>query len=113
MEFRWSNRLLIVDRTNTPQPDAYRDLKDKEAAGSNKRGYSLLNLAPVRYRAYDSAADWEYLYTSDNGHPQHVIRRNIRVDAHSAYMLSWYVSPQDWAASQTELQTLYQGFQPG
>jgi hypothetical protein len=113
VQFRWNNRLLIVDRTKTPQPDAYQDLKQKEAAGNNKRGYSLLKIGPVQYRDYDSSADWEYLYTADSGNPQHVVRRNIRVDAHSAYMLSWYVSPQDWGPSQGDLKALYQGFQPG
>ncbi|WP_425394435.1 hypothetical protein [Actinoplanes subtropicus] len=116
VQFRWGpggHRLLIVDRTDTPQADAFQDLKDKAAAGSNKSGYSFIKIGAVKYRDFDSTADWEYLYNSDAGNLQHVVRRNIRVDAHRAYMLSWYVSPQDWGPGQSDLQTIYQGFQPG
>ena len=46
------------------------------------------------------------------GNRQHVIRRNIRADSSAAFSLNWYVSADDWAASQTDLQLIYQTFQP-
>ncbi|GIE99101.1 hypothetical protein Ari01nite_65660 [Paractinoplanes rishiriensis] len=114
MRFRWNNRLLILGRTTSPQADAYDDWKRQEASRRGTyRNYSLLRLARVNYRDYESAADWEFTYTTDDsGNPQRVIRRNFRVDAGAAYSLNWYVSPDDWQASQKDLQLLYQGFQP-
>uniref|UniRef100_UPI00351CD2B0 serine/threonine-protein kinase n=1 Tax=Paractinoplanes globisporus TaxID=113565 RepID=UPI00351CD2B0 len=113
MEFRWSNRLLIVDRTNSPQADAYQDWKNQEASRRGSyRNYSRIRIDRVQYRDYDSAADWEFTYTSSSGNAQHALKRNIRVDANAAYSLSWYTTPEDWARSQSDLQLLYQGFQP-
>jgi hypothetical protein len=113
VRWRWNNRLLIIDRSNSPQPNAYTDWKTQEASRrGGYRDYSLIKLKAVQYRNYESAADWEFLYTTDSGNAQHAVKRNIRVDANAAYSISWYVSPADWAASQADLQVLYQGFQP-
>jgi hypothetical protein len=113
IQFRWNNRLLIVARTGAPAADAYQDWKQQEADRRGRyRNYKRLNLAPVDYRDFASAADWEFTYTTDGGNPQHAVKRNIKVDNARAYSLSWYVSPEDWDPSQTDLQALYQGFQP-
>ena len=113
LRFRWNNRLLIVGRTGDPQPDAFEDWQNQE---DNRRGgyssYQRISLKPVQWRGFKSVADWEYTYRTDSGNPQHVMRRNILVNDHAAYSLNWYVSPEDWAASQSDLQAIYQGFQP-
>jgi hypothetical protein len=64
------------------------------------------------YKNFESVADWEFTYTTDSGNGQHVVRRNIRANSSAAFSLNWYVSSSDWAASQTDLKLLYQGFQP-
>ncbi len=113
MQFRWNNRLLILGRTTSPQPDALEDWKNQEKGRRGTyRDYHFIRLDRVTYRDYDSAADWEFTYTTDSGNPQHVVRRNIRVDGNAAFSLNWYVSTDDWGASQSDLQMLYQGFQP-
>ena len=65
------------------------------------------------WRGFRSVADWEYYYTTNGGNRQHVIRRNFVVSDQAAYSLNWYASPDDWAASQSDLNVIYQGFQPG
>ncbi|GAA2640840.1 hypothetical protein Adu01nite_08150 [Paractinoplanes durhamensis] len=113
MRFTYNNRLLILGRTKSPQADAYDDWKSQEKARRGTyRDYNLIRLDRATYRDYESVADWEYTYTTDKGNPQHVIRRNIRVDSSAAFSLNWYVSTSDWAASQADLQAIYQGFQP-
>ncbi|GIF24465.1 hypothetical protein Ate02nite_71950 [Paractinoplanes tereljensis] len=114
MRMRWNNRLLILGRTKSPQADAYTDWQNQEKARRGTyRNYNLIGLKRVtNYRDFESVADWEFTYTTDSGNPQHVLRRNIRVNGSAAYSLNWYVSTSDWDASQGDLKALYQGFQP-
>jgi hypothetical protein len=113
VRFEWNNRLLLVGRTTKPKDDAYDDWVAQE---KNRRGgysgYRRVGINNVQWRGFPSVADWEYFYTSDNGNPQHVIRRNILVGPNAAYSLNWYVSTEDWDASQADLKAIYQGFQP-
>jgi hypothetical protein len=113
VQIRWNNRLLIVARTGAPEDDAYQDWKTQEKSRRGSyRNYSLIGINKVKYRDFDSAADWEFTYTTDSGNAQHAVKRNIRVDDTKAYSLSWYTTPQDWDAAKTDLQAIYQGFQP-
>jgi hypothetical protein len=113
IQFRWNNRLLILGRTTEPQADALADWKRQEAARRGTyRNYNFIRLDAVEYRGYESVADWEFEYTTSNNNRQHVLRRNIRVDGSAAYSLNWYVSADDWDAAKSDLQRLYQGFQP-
>ncbi len=106
---RWNNRLLIVDRTNAPQADPVQDWKNQEA-NRTYRDYQKIKIVPVNY--FKAGADWEFTYTTDNGNAQHADKRNVLVSASAAYSLNWYTTPADWAASQSDLQLLYRGFQP-
>ena len=113
--FRWNNRYLIVARTGSPAADAYQDWVTQAAKRGNRyKNYQQLGIDRVSYRNFASAADWEFLYTTDSngGNRQHAVKRNIKVDAKRAYSLSWYTTPEDWAASQVDLKAIYQGFQP-
>ena len=113
IQLRWNNRLLIIDRSGKPQADALQDTKKQEASRKGGyRDYSYIGIKPVKYRDFDSVADWEFLYTTERGNAQHAVKRNMRVDAKHAYMISWYTTPEDWDDSQSDLQLLYQGFQP-
>jgi eukaryotic-like serine/threonine-protein kinase len=106
---RWNNRLLIVDRTNAPQTDVVQDWKNQEA-NRTYRNYQKIKIVAVNY--FKAGADWEFTYTTDNGNAQHADKRNVLVSATAAYSLNWYTTPADWAASQSDLQVIYRGFQP-
>ena len=59
----------------------------------------------------DPVADWEFTYTTSSGNPQRAVKRGfITTPGKQAYSISWYTSPDDWAASQKDLQVIYQGF---
>lgn len=107
---RWNNRLLLVDRTNSPAADPVKDWKDQEGNQSHD-GYHKIKIVPVSC-PFKACADWEFTYVSGNDNEQHADKRNIVVSGSAAYSLNWYTTPEDWAAAQTDLQTIYQGFQP-
>lgn len=109
VELRWNNRLLIVDRTDAPQPDPVKDWEQQEASRTYP-DYHKIKIVPVSY--FKAGADWEFTYTTDRGNPQHADKRNILVSSTAAYSLNWYTTPQDWAAAQSDIQLIYRGFQP-
>jgi hypothetical protein len=110
--FSWDNRLLLVDQSTDPKPDALKDWQQQEQSRAGTYDeYQKIKMAAVP-NYFEGAADWEFLYTTARGNPQHALKRNIIVNDHQAYSLSWYTSPADWAASQPQLQAIYQGFQP-
>ncbi len=110
--FRKDNRLLIVDQTDQPKPDPVADWTQQEhdRAGSAYRNYHRIKIVAVNY--FVKAADWEFTYTTNSGNDQHADKRGVITSAHQAYGLSWYTSPDDWAASQKDLRLIYQGFKP-
>jgi hypothetical protein len=110
--FRKNNRLLIVDQTDQPRPDPVADWtqQEQDRAGSAYRNYHRIRIVAVSY--FVKAADWEFTYTTSSGNEQHADKRGVITSAHQAYGLSWYTSPDDWAASQGDLQVIYQGFKP-
>jgi hypothetical protein len=111
MYFTKNNRLLIIDHSEQPKPDPVADWKDQEAErrGSKYQDYRRIKLVPLNYLG--KAADWEFTYTTTSGNPQHAVKRGfITTPGKQAYSISWYTSPDDWAASQKDLQVIYQGF---
>ena len=113
--FKWNNRLLLVGRTASPASDAFEDwVRQEKQRRGEYSGYQKVRIDRVKsWRGFRSVADWEYYYTTNGGNRQHVIRRNFVVSDQAAYSLNWYASPDDWAASQSDLNVIYQGFQPG
>ncbi|WP_438872639.1 protein kinase domain-containing protein [Paractinoplanes pyxinae] len=112
-QIRWNNRYLLIDQTDDPKPDALADWKQQERDRANRdyRDYEKVKLVPVS-NYFKQAADWEFYYTTSTGNAQHAVKRNIIVSDSQAYSISWYVSPDDWAASQADLKRVYQWFQP-
>ncbi|XVV12033.1 hypothetical protein ACQP2X_45665 [Actinoplanes sp. CA-131856] len=109
-EFKWNNRLLIVSQTTSPEPDAYEDWVEQEKDRANTI-YKYDKVRIDRVTGYfKNAADWEYYYTTSTNNRQRVVKRNIVVNDHQAYSLNWYVSPEDWDASQADLKAIYAGF---
>ncbi len=109
----WNNRLLLIDQTDDPKPDALADWQQQERdrAGRDYRNYEKVRLQSVG-NYFKQAADWEFFYTTSSGNPQHAVKRNIIVSDNQAYSISWYVSPDDWNAAQSDLKRIYQGFKP-
>jgi hypothetical protein len=111
-EIRWDNRYLLIDQTDSPKADALADWKEQEKARSGSyRNYNRVKIVSVP-NYFKQAADWEFFYTTSSGNPQHAVKRNIIASDNRAYSISWYVSPEDWNASQADLKLLYQGFEP-
>ncbi|MFF5079758.1 hypothetical protein ACFY36_22130 [Actinoplanes sp. NPDC000266] len=110
IEFKWNNRLLIVSQTTSPEPDAYQDWVSQEKDRANTI-YKYDKVRIDRVNGYfKNAADWEYYYTTSTNNRQRVVKRNFVVNDHQAYSLNWYVSPDDWDASQADLKAIYAGF---
>jgi hypothetical protein len=106
-----NNRLLIIDHSEQPKSDPVADWKQQEAdrRGTKYKNYQRIRLEGLNYLG--EAADWEFTYTTASGNPQHAIKRGfITTPGKQAYSISWYTSPEDWAASQKDLQVIYQGF---
>jgi hypothetical protein len=112
LRFRWNNRLLIIAQTGKPQPDPYKDWQQQERdrAGDQYRNYRRIKLERVDY--FQSAADWEFTYTTENGNGQHAVKRNFLTSDTQAYSINWYTTPGDWNAAKNDLQVIYQGFKP-
>jgi serine/threonine protein kinase len=108
-----NNRLLIIDHSEQPKADPVADWEAQEAdrRGTKYRNYDRVALKPLTF--HGKAADWEFTYTTSSGNPQHAVKRGfITTPGKQAYSISWYTSPDDWAASQKDLQVIYQGFKP-
>jgi hypothetical protein len=110
--FERDGRLLIIDQTDSPKPDPVADWKGQEAVrrGTTYRNYERIRLESVDY--FQKAADWEFLYTTRSGNPQHAQKRGFIVGPKKAYGISWYTSPGDWADAKAALETIYRGFKP-
>jgi hypothetical protein len=107
-----SNRFLIIDQTNQPQPNALDDWRQQEAARiSTYSGYHRIELQAVQYAQAEQAADWEWTY-NDNGRLTQVLNRNILVDSHQAYALYWSTPQAQWQASYHYFQTFAATFHP-
>lgn len=113
LRFRWNNRLLIIAQTDRPKPDPYADWQQQERdrAGDQYRNYRRIRLERVDY--FQSAADWEFTYTTANGNAQRAVKRNFLTSDTKAYSINWYTSPGDWEAAKKDIRLIYQGFKPG
>jgi eukaryotic-like serine/threonine-protein kinase len=112
LRFRWNNRLLIIAQTDQPRPDPYVDWQQQERdrAGDQYRNYRKIRLERIDY--FQSAADWEFTYTTGNGNAQRAVKRNFLTSDTQAYSINWYTSPGDWDAAKKDIQLIYQGFKP-
>jgi hypothetical protein len=106
-------RLLIIDQTDNPKPDPVADWKKQEAdrRGTTYRNYQAIRIDEVK-GYFVKAADWEFLYTTSRGNPQHAQKRGFITGPEQAYGISFYTSPEDWDANKSVLETIYKGFKP-
>jgi hypothetical protein len=103
--------LLLIDQTRNPKPDPVQDWKNNEAARQGGyRDYQRVRLEAVSY--WDSAADWEFTYTSGSGTRLHVLNRGFVTAPDQAYSIYWSTPDAKWESWRDELQIVLDGFVP-
>ncbi|MFJ9457212.1 serine/threonine-protein kinase [Kitasatospora sp. NPDC101447] len=103
---------LRIEWTTTPGASAVADWQESEP---NVRGqvtnYQRLNLAPITYRQWTNAADWEWT----NGTPRmHSLNRGFvtGTPAKYGYSIYWIVPDAEWAAQAPVRDVVFNSFQP-
>jgi hypothetical protein len=105
------SRMLQVDQTDRPKPDALRDWQDQESTAAGRfRGYQRVRLERIDYRGWN-AADWEFTWRPSGG-TLHVMNRNIRAGDHQAYALYWQVPAAEWQQRLSDFEVVARTFQP-
>ncbi|MDR7275034.1 serine/threonine-protein kinase [Catenuloplanes atrovinosus] len=111
--FTGSNgRVLLIDQTNEPKPDPVADWnsqRDYRVGRGEFPGYTEVKIVAVDY--FQKAADWEWLYNESYGRV-HVNNRGVITAPDQAYGIYWQTNEADWAASQSDLQLIYESFVP-
>ena len=104
---------LLVDQTDSPNPDAGDDWREFEPrAKGNFPGYSLIGIEDVDAawaEDYVSAADWEFTYNGRNG-KMHAINRGFHTE-NKGYAL-FLVSPEDANINHALLDRISESFEP-
>jgi eukaryotic-like serine/threonine-protein kinase len=113
--FRANNgRVLGVDQSPTPKPDPVADWRSQSAFRVGRGdfpGYSEVKIVAVDY--FQKAADWEWEYNEPAaGGRVHVNNRGLVTSPTQAYAIYWQTNSSDWAASQQDLQLVYDSFIP-
>ncbi|WP_326562572.1 serine/threonine-protein kinase [Micromonospora sp. NBC_01796] len=106
-------RMLMIDQTSTPQPDAVADWKRQEEArvrAGRYRNYKQVVIKKIDY--FLEAADWEWTYTSSNGNPLHVVNRGFVTGPKHGYAIYWSTPAAAWQDNLDELQLISDGFLP-
>ncbi|MBR8744334.1 serine/threonine-protein kinase [Nocardiopsis sp. MG754419] len=102
---------LLVDQTDSPNPDAGDDWRDFEPTGSrNFSGYALIGIEDVDDAwadDYVSAADWEFTFRDGD---MHAINRGFHTE-NKGYAL-FLVSGEDQAVNRALLDRIAESFDP-
>ncbi|GIF06394.1 hypothetical protein Asi03nite_39320 [Actinoplanes siamensis] len=104
---KWDNRLLIVFRFDGDQGDPAKAFQQ----ASPPPGYQKIGIKSVTYQGRP-AADWEYLYNTDSGSRQRVLKRGFSVDG-KTYNICWYTPPDEWDSARKDLDGVLAGFKAG
>ncbi|MEV4630956.1 protein kinase [Micromonospora sp. NPDC049523] len=115
VEFNEPNgaRMLMIDQTSTPQPDAVADWRRQEAdriRAGRYRNYKQVTIKKIDY--FLEAADWEWTYTSSNGNPLHVVNRGFVTGPKHGYAIYWSTPAAAWQDNLDELKLISDGFLP-
>lgn len=107
-----NGRMLMIDQTDTPQPDPVADWKSKEDyRRRTEPGYQRVG----QIRAVDygiKAADWEWLYTAPSGVRMHVRNRGFIAAKDKAYAIYWETPESIWTESLADFEVIAAGFRP-
>lgn len=105
-------RMLMIDQTDTPQPDPVADWKSKE---DYRRRTEPQYQRVGQIRAVDyglKAADWEWLYTAPGGVRMHVRNRGFIAAKDKAYAIYWETPESIWTESLADFEVIAAGFRP-
>jgi eukaryotic-like serine/threonine-protein kinase len=102
---------LLIDQTRQPKPDPVQDwLNNERARRAGYRDYQRIRIEAVPY--WDSAADWEFTYTSRGNNRLHVLNRGFITAPDQAYSIYWSTPASQWDSWRDELQIVFDGFVP-
>ena len=110
VEFRepGGDRAFTISQENSSKTAPLAQLKGREKARSKDLLYHRVTLAAVNYQ--QSAADWEYTYTTSAGTQTHVRERVFRTIRKKSYTMVWSVPESAWSANKIAFARLTDGF---
>ncbi|KAB1118016.1 serine/threonine-protein kinase [Micromonospora aurantiaca] len=107
-----SRRVLFVQWTPSPKPDAYADWKGQEPyRASRVRGYKLVGITKCD-PYFRTCADWDWLETRNGDTRFHVRNRGVATASNRGFALRWEVPAKDWDANLANWEIITKGFVP-
>lgn len=107
-----TRRVLFIQWTPSPKPDAYADWKNQEPYRRGRvTNYKLVDITRCD-GYYRTCADWDWLETRDNGTRFHVRNRGVATASNRGYALRWEVPAKDWQANLAAFDVITKGFVP-
>ncbi|MFI7250554.1 serine/threonine-protein kinase [Micromonospora chalcea] len=107
-----ARRVLFIQWTSNPKPDAYADWKAQESSRRNfVRNYKLvgIELCDPYFR---TCADWDWLETRNGDTRFHVRNRGVATASNRGFALRWEVPAKDWDANLANWEIITKGFVP-
>ncbi|WP_431947171.1 serine/threonine-protein kinase [Micromonospora marina] len=107
-----SRRVLFIQWTSDPKPDAYTDWQKQEPyRASRVRNYKLVDITKCD-PYFRTCADWDWLETRDDGTRFHVRNRGVATASNRGFALRWEVPAKDWDANLANWEIITKGFVP-
>lgn len=107
-----SRRVLFIQWTSDPKPDAYTDWQKQEPyRASRVRGYKLVGITKCD-PYFRTCADWDWLETRNGDTRFHVRNRGVATASNRGFALRWEVPAKDWDANLANWEIITKGFVP-
>ncbi|WBC10298.1 serine/threonine-protein kinase [Micromonospora sp. WMMA1947] len=107
-----SRRVLFIQWTPSPKPDAYADWKGQEPyRASRVRDYKLVGITKCD-PYFRTCADWDWLETRNGDTRFHVRNRGVATASNRGFALRWEVPAKDWDANLANWEIITKGFVP-
>ncbi|MGY4895444.1 serine/threonine-protein kinase [Micromonospora aurantiaca (nom. illeg.)] len=107
-----SRRVLFIQWTSDPKPDAYTDWQKQEPyRASRVRGYKLVGITECD-PYFRTCADWDWLETRNGDTRFHVRNRGVATAGNRGFALRWEVPAKDWDANLANWEIITKGFVP-
>ncbi|MCZ7425754.1 protein kinase [Micromonospora sp. WMMA1949] len=107
-----SRRVLFIQWTPSPKPDAFADWKGQEPyRASRVRDYKLVGITKCD-PYFRTCADWDWLETRNGDTRFHVRNRGVATASNRGFALRWEVPAKDWDANLANWEIITKGFVP-
>ncbi|MFG1712270.1 protein kinase [Micromonospora sp. NPDC049203] len=107
-----SRRVLFIQWTPNPKPDAYADWQGQEKyRASRVRDYKLVDITKCD-PYFRTCADWDWLETRNGDTRFHVRNRGVATASNRGFALRWEVPAKDWDANLANWEIITKGFVP-